>query len=239
MEELIKYQNKLTVMGLLMKDEEESICGIEESKKLQTYYVSLNVLETLKGIILENQKTSFIDYQMKQKILSYLDFFRDINTILKKEDKLDILHSINECISMCNSVNDKTDSQVFYTNQLYERTEGWMSIDRCYQYIQNSKSIETIQLSILQDPTFFRNFMFENPYVNYNLGNYNSEFAIWSINRFIYDIPQILENDNFLNNCQNLTKYMKKKIIKYYMKTRLEVASRIRKETNNLQKKLR
>ena len=85
----------------------------------------------------------------------------------------------------------------FYANQLYERTQGYYDIDECYEIELTKEIIEIINLSIFQDIYFFDQFMFENTSTNYKLGVYNSEFAIWSVNHFLHDIPELIINENF------------------------------------------
>ena len=131
MNSLEKYQKELVVMSLLVGQQDEIINDIEEKKELQESYVSIEIIEAFKKIMTENSESSFIDFKMKNKIIEYLDFFRDINTMLGKENKKDILKKINECIVLCNLLDTDVDTKVFYANQLYERTQGWQNIDKC------------------------------------------------------------------------------------------------------------
>lgn len=239
MNSLERYQNELIVMALLVGEQDEIINDIKEQKKLQEFYISPEILETLKKIITENNESSFIDFKMKNKIIEYLDFFRDINTMLGKENKKDILKKINESIVLCNLLDTDVDTKVFYANQLYERMQGWQNIDRGYECTFNQNNIEAINLSIFQDIYFFDQFMFESNTTNYKLGVYNSEFAIWSVNHFLHDIPEIITNENFKENCDSLIPCMKKNMFKIYKNDGLGVANRVKKETKNLQKRLR
>ena len=239
MNSLEKYQKELVVMSLLVGQQDEIINDIEEKKELQESYVSIEIIEAFKKIITENNESSFIDFKMKNKIIEYLDFFRDINTMLGKENKKDILKKINECIVLCNLLDTDVDTKIFYANQLYERMQGWQNIDRGYECTFNQNNIEAINLSIFQDIYFFDQFMFESNTTNYKLGVYNSEFAIWSVNHFLHDIPEIITNENFKENCDSLIPCMKKNMFKIYKNDGLGVANRIKKETKNLQKRLR
>lgn len=239
MNSLEKYQKELVVMSLLVGQQDEIINDIEEKQELQESYVSIEIIEAFKKIITENNESSFIDFKMKNKIIEYLDFFRDINTMLGKENKKDILKKINECIVLCNLLDTDVDTKIFYANQLYERTQGWQNIDKCYECTFDQTNIETINLSIFQDIYFFDQFMFENTSTNYKLGVYNSEFAIWSVNHFLHDIPELIINENFKENCNSLIPCMKKNIFRIYKNYEFGVANRIKKETKNLQKRLR
>ena len=239
MNSLERYQNELIVMALLVGQQDEIINDIKEQKKLQEFYISSEILETLKKIIMENNESSFIDFKMKNKIIEYLDFFRDINTMLGKENKKDILKKINECIVLCNLLDTDVDTKVFYANQLYERTQGWQNIDKCYECTFDQTNIETINLSIFLDLNFFNQFIIKNSNINNNLGLYNNEFAIWSVNHFLNDIPEIITNENFKDNCDSLISYMKKNGFKIYKSCGLQIGNRIKKETKNLQKRLR
>ena len=87
MNSLEKYQKELVVMSLLVGQQDEIINDIEEKQELQESYVSIEIIEAFKKIITENNESSFIDFKMKNKIIEYLDFFRDINTMLGKENK--------------------------------------------------------------------------------------------------------------------------------------------------------
>lgn len=239
MNSLERYQNELIVMALLVGQQDEIINDIKEQKKLQEFYISPEILETLKKIIMENNEKCFIDFRVKNKILDYLSFFRDTNKMLEKENKKETLKKINECIILCNALDTDVDTKVFYANQLYERTQGYYDIDECYEIELTKEIIEIINLSIFQDIYFFDQFMFENTSTNYKLGVYNSEFAIWSVNHFLHDIPEIITNENFKENCDSLIPCMKKNMFKIYKNDGLGVANRIKKETKNLQKRLR
>ena len=81
--------------------------------------------------------------------------------------------------------------------------------------------------------------MFENTSTNYKLGVYNSEFAIWSVNHFLHDIPELIINENFKENCNSLINCIKKNIFRIYKNYEFGVSNRIKKETKNLQKRLR
>ena len=236
---LEKYQKELVVMSLLVGQQDEIINDIEEKQELQESYVSIEIIEAFKKIITENNESSFIDFKMKNKIIEYLDFFRDINTMLGKENKKDILKKINECIVLCNLLDTDVDTKVFYANQLYERTQGWQNIDNCYECTFDQTNIETINLSIFLDLNFFNQFIIKNSNINNNLGLYNNEFAIWSVNHFLNDIPEIITNENFKDNCDSLISYMKKNGFKIYKSCGLQIGNRIKKETKNLQKRLR
>lgn len=236
---LEKYQKELVVMSLLVGQQDEIINDIEEKQELQESYVSIEIIEAFKKIITENNESSFIDFKMKNKIIEYLDFFRDINTMLGKENKKDILKKINECIVLCNLLDTDVDTKVFYANQLYERTQGWQNIDKCYECTFDQTNIETINLSIFLDLNFFNQFIIKNSNINNNLGLYNNEFAIWSVNHFLNDIPEIITNENFKDNCDSLISYMKKNGFKIYKSCGLQIGNRIKKETKNLQKRLR
>lgn len=236
---LEKYQKELVVMSLLVGQQDEIINDIEEKQELQESYVSIEIIEAFKKIITENNESSFIDFKMKNKIIEYLDFFRDINTMLGKENKKDILKKINECIVLCNLLDTDVDTKVFYANQLYERTQGWQNIDNCYECTFDQTNIETINLSIFLDLNFFNQFIIKNSTINNNLGLYNNEFAIWSVNHFLNDIPEIITNENFKDNCDSLISYMKKNGFKIYKSCGLQIGNRIKKETKNLQKRLR
>ena len=87
MNSLERYQNELIVMALLVGEQDEIINDIKEQKKLQEFYISSEILETLKKIIMENNEKCFIDFRVKNKILDYLSFFRDTNKMLEKENK--------------------------------------------------------------------------------------------------------------------------------------------------------
>lgn len=239
MNSLERYQNELIVMALLVGEQDEIINDIKEQKKLQEFYISPEIIETLKKIIMENNEKCFIDFRVKNKILDYLSFFRDTNKMLKKENKKEILKKINECIILCNALDTDVDTKVFYANQLYERTQGCYDIDECYEIELTKEIIEIINLSIFQDIYFFDQFMFENTSTNYKLGVYNSEFAIWSVNHFLHDIPELIINKNFKDNCDSLISYMKKNGFKIYKSCGLQIGNRIKKETKNLQKRLR
>ena len=239
MNSLEKYQKELVVMSLLVGQQDEIINDIEEKQELQESYVSIEIIEAFKKIITENNESSFIDFQMKDKIIEYLDFFRDINTMLGKENKKDILKKINECIVLCNLLDTDVDTKFFYANQLYERTQGWQNIDKCYECTFDQTNIETINLSIFLDLNFFNQFIIKNSNINNNLGLYNNEFAIWSVNHFLNDIPEIITNENFKDNCDSLISYMKKNGFKVYKSCGLQIGNRIKKETKNLQKRLR
>lgn len=239
MNSLERYQNELIVMALLVGQQDEIINDIKEQKKLQEFYISPEILETLKKIIMENNEKCFIDFRVKNKILDYLSFFRDTNKMLEKENKKETLKKINECIILCNALDTDVDTKVFYANQLYERTQGYYDIDECYEIELTKEIIEIINLSIFQDIYFFDQFMFENTSTNYKLGVYNSEFAIWSVNHFLNDIPEIITNENFKDNCDSLISYMKKNGFKIYKSCGLQIGNRIKKETKNLQKRLR
>lgn len=239
MNSLEKYQKELVVMSLLVGQQDEIINDIEEKQELQESYVSIEIIEAFKKIITENNESSFIDFQMKDKIIEYLDFFRDINTMLGKENKKDILKKINECIVLCNLLDTDVDTKIFYANQLYERTQGWQNIDKCYECTFDQTNIETINLSIFLDLNFFNQFIIKNSNINNNLGLYNSEFAIWSVNHFLHDIPELIINENFKENCNSLIPCMKKNIFRIYKNYEFGVANRIKKETKNLQKRLR
>lgn len=239
MNSLERYQNELIVMALLVGEQDEIINDIKEQKKLQEFYISSEILETLKKIIMENNEKCFIDFRVKNKILDYLSFFRDTNKMLEKENKKETLKKINECIILCNALDTDVDTKVFYANQLYERTQGYYDIDECYEIELTKEIIEIINLSIFQDIYFFDQFMFENTSTNYKLGVYNSEFAIWSVNHFLHDIPELIINKNFKDNCDSLISYMKKNGFKIYKSCGLQIGNRIKKETKNLQKRLR
>ena len=239
MNSLEKYQKELVVMSLLVGEQDEIINDIEEKQELQESYVSIEIIEAFKKIITENNESSFIDFKMKNKIIEYLDSFRDINTMLGKENKKDILKKINECIVLCNLLDTDVDTKVFYASQLYERTQGWQNIDKCYECTFDQTSIETINLSIFMDLNFFNQFIIENSTINNNLGLYNNEFAIWSVNHFLNDIPEIITIENFKDNCDSLVSYMKKNVFEIYKSCGLQVGNRIKKETKNLQKRLR
>lgn len=239
MNSLEKYQKELVVMSLLVGQQDEIINDIEEKQELQESYVSIEIIEAFKKIITENNESSFIDFQMKDKIIEYLDFFRDINTMLGKENKKDILKKINECIVLCNLLDTDVDTKIFYANQLYERTQGWQNIDKCYECTFDQTNIETINLSIFLDLNFFNQFIIKNSNINNNLGLYNNEFAIWSVNHFLNDIPEIITKENFKDNCDSLISYMKKNGFKIYKSCGLQIGNRIKKETKNLQKRLR
>jgi hypothetical protein len=239
MNSLERYQNELIVMALLVGQQDEIINDIKEQKKLQEFYISPEILETLKKIIMENNEKCFIDFRVKNKILDYLSFFRDTNKMLEKENKKETLKKINECIILCNELDTDVDTKVFYANQLYERTQGYYDIDECYEIELTKEIIEIINLSIFQDIYFFDQFMFENTSTNYKLGVYNSEFAIWSVNHFLHDIPELIINENFKENCNSLIPCMKKNIFRIYKNYEFGVANRIKKETKNLQKRLR
>ena len=239
MNSLEKYQKELVVMSLLVGQQDEIINDIEEKQELQESYVSIEIIEAFKKIITENNESSFIDFQMKDKIIEYLDFFRDINTMLGKENKKDILKKINECIVLCNLLDTDVDTKIFYANQLYERTQGWQNIDKCYECTFDQTNIETINLSIFLDLNFFNQFIIKNSNINNNLGLYNSEFAIWSVNHFLHDIPELIIYENFKENCNSLIPCMKKNIFRIYKNYEFGVANRIKKETKNLQKRLR
>lgn len=239
MNSLERYQNELIVMALLVGEQDEIINDIKEQKKLQEFYISPEIIETLKKIIMENNEKCFIDFRVKNKILDYLSFFRDTNKMLEKENKKEILKKINECIILCNALDTDVDTKVFYANQLYERTQGCYDIDECYEIELTKEIIEIINLSIFQDIYFFDQFMFENTSTNYKLGVYNSEFAIWSVNHFLHDIPELIINKNFKDNCDSLISYMKKNGFKIYKSCGLQIGNRIKKETKNLQKRLR
>lgn len=239
MNSLERYQNELIVMALLVGQQDEIINDIKEQKKLQEFYISSEILETLKKIIMENNEKCFIDFRVKNKILDYLSFFRDTNKMLEKENKKETLKKINECIILCNELDTDVDTKVFYANQLYERTQGYYDIDECYEIELTKEIIEIINLSIFQDIYFFDQFMFENTSTNYKLGVYNSEFAIWSVNHFLHDIPELIINENFKENCNSLISYMKKNGFKIYKSCGLQIGNRIKKETKNLQKRLR
>ena len=88
MNSLERYQNELIVMALLVGEQDEIINDIKEQKKLQEFYISSEILETLKKIIMENNEKCFIDFRVKNKILDYLSFFRDTNKMLEKENKI-------------------------------------------------------------------------------------------------------------------------------------------------------
>ena len=72
MNSLERYQNELIVMALLVGQQDEIINDIKEQKKLQEFYISPEILETLKKIIMENNEKCFIDFRVKNKILDYL-----------------------------------------------------------------------------------------------------------------------------------------------------------------------
>lgn len=239
MNSLERYQNELIVMALLVGEQDEIINDIKEQKKLQEFYISPEIIETLKKIIMENNEKCFIDFRVKNKILDYLSFFRDTNKMLEKENKKEILKKINECIILCNALDTDVDTKVFYANQLYERTQGCYDIDECYEIELTKEIIEIINLSIFLDLDFFNQFIIENSNINNNLGLYNNEFAIWSVNHFLNDIPEIITNENFKYNCDLLISYMKKNGFKIYKSCGLQIGNRIKKETKNLQKRLR
>lgn len=239
MNELEKYQKKLIVMSMLVGQQDEIIDDIEQKPELQNFYISSKMIESFKEIIKENEENNFIDFKMKNKIIEYLDFFRDINTMLGKENKKEILKKINECIILCNLLDTNVDTKIFYANQLYERTQGWQNLDKCYECTFDQNNIKTINESIFQDIFFFNQFINKNSYNNYNLGIYDNEFTIWSVNHFLNDIPEIITNKNFENNCNLLVSRMKKNIFEFYRACGLEIGNRVRKETKNLQKKLR
>ena len=89
------------------------------------------------------------------------------------------------------------------------------------------------------DLDFFNQFIIENSNINNNLGLYNNEFAIWSVNHFLNDIPELIINENFKENCNSLIPCMKKNIFRIYKNYEFGVANRVKKETKNLQKRLR
>ena len=62
MNSLERYQNELIVMALLVGEQDEIINDIKEQKKLQEFYISSEILETLKKIIMENNEKCFIDW---------------------------------------------------------------------------------------------------------------------------------------------------------------------------------
>ena len=144
MNSLERYQNELIVMALLVGQQDEIINDIKEQKKLQEFYISPEILETLKKIIMENNEKCFIDFRVKNKILDYLSFFRDTNKMLEKENKKETLKKINECIILCNALDTDVDTKVFYANQLYERTQGCYDIDECYEIELTKEIIEII-----------------------------------------------------------------------------------------------
>ena len=94
MNSLERYQNELIVMALLVGEQDEIINDIKEQKKLQEFYISSEILETLKKIIMENNEKCFIDFRVKNKILDYLSFFRDTNKMLEKENKKETLNNV-------------------------------------------------------------------------------------------------------------------------------------------------
>lgn len=113
MNSLERYQNELIVMALLVGQQDEIINDIKEQKKIQEFYISSEILETLKKIIMENNEKCFIDFRVKNKILDYLSFFRDTNKMLEKENKKETLKKINECIILCNALDTDVDTKVF------------------------------------------------------------------------------------------------------------------------------
>ena len=88
-----------------LKSNDEIINDIKEQKKLQEFYISSEILETLKKIIMENNEKCFIDFRVKNKILDYLSFFRDTNKMLEKENKKEKIENIikKELLSFLNN----------------------------------------------------------------------------------------------------------------------------------------
>lgn len=239
MNKIKKYINYLDMMGILLQEEKQLSLIIQKDEKVKKRYLSIELFEALKEIILQNNETNFIDLEIKRKIFNYLYMIRKINLEEKPDNYKEILNNINECICMCNLIDSKTDSKIFYANELYLRMGQSLKLDICYQTMSFSNYINSVKNSIISDFDIFNHFFFEELYKDPAPILFVDEKTLWSINKIIYDLPIVLENKNFVLNCKLLNLCMKKNKILYFKQFGLDTARRVCKENKSLQKKLR
>ena len=239
MNKIREYINYLDMMRILLQDEKDVSMIVKKDENLRKHYLSTESFETLKNIIIKNNQTSFIDLEIKKNIYNYLALMRKINLEQKLENYKEMLKNINECICMCNIFDNKTDSKIFYASQLYSRTGGYLNLDECYQRVQISEVRNEVKKSIIKDFNIFKKFLFEKLYEGDDPTLFINEYTLWSINKFVDDIPEILKYENFAINSEVLVLCMKKNRFNFFRNCGYDSAQRIASENKRLQKKLR
>ena len=72
MNKIKKYMNYLDMMRILLQEEKQLSLIIQKDEKVKKRYLSIEIFEALKEIILQNNETNFIDLEIKRKIFNYL-----------------------------------------------------------------------------------------------------------------------------------------------------------------------
>ena len=116
MNSLERYQNELIVMALLVGQQDEIINDIKEQKKLQEFYISSEILETLKKIIMENNEKCFIDFRVKNKIIDIIeqnegiDSYNDTKEGSVIGDINSYLNTVSYYVNLANIKNNNTEN---------------------------------------------------------------------------------------------------------------------------------
>lgn len=234
-EVLREYKVKLIIENMLLGDE---VIELDGNIHNQDFYLSPIFLIFLKSFIQKGNQNGFIDFSIKAKLLNYLNQFRDFNHRSNLEHKICIENLINECIIECNSINPKLDSDFYYAEQVSIRTAGVYDLNHSYQLIKFVDGYKNLtKNSCLNDLYYF------DAYISKTITSKDedlvSEWAMWSVNRFLYDLEDLSKHPTFLENCKNLLKVGKKSIVRNYLHNGLMVGNRIRKEQKELTKKIR
>lgn len=234
-EEILEYRVKLMIEEMILSDEHIELDGNSNS---QDQYLSPIFLKYLKNFIIEENETVFLDFSAKTKLLNYLNEFRDFNHRSNLEYKSCIENLINECIIACNLINPKLDLDLYYAEQLSIRTAGAYNLDYSYRLIKlGDRYKKLVHDSSLHDLHYF------DTYISKSITDedevFVSEWAMWSVNRFLFDLEDLSKHPIFLENCKELLKVSKKSIIRNYLHNGLIAGNRMRKERKGLTKKIR
>lgn len=225
------YHISLIIEHILL--EEESKLTI---KQQENFYLSIPFLSALKRFIQTDVNRSFIDTSICRRLLDYCTLFREIYLESKKYNPI-ILQLINECIIECNQLNPKNNFDLYLVEQVYIRIDGYYKIDSCYVAIQNKKIREQFLNSILKDLYMFNHYVYKDISILDGHLLYD-EMAIWSANRFLYDIEQLKTHPTFTSNCEELITTGNNLLLNC-LKNGIVDTHRIRKEKRSLAKKIR
>lgn len=197
---MINYFNRLLIMNLLVKDVDDMIVNLENLKYYQDKYFQKDVIKEIENLIKDNDKIKIIGPSYKEKLYDYLDFFRDLNTTIKKDDKSEILKLINNALILLEKINVYEEDK-FYERELNIRTFGYYDskIEKLpYNDILKSK----INKSISLDLYYYENLIGmkkDNKQINF-------EYFIWSIGKYISDYPEILKDPTIFSKISFLLK---------------------------------
>ena len=230
---LEKYQDMLRFQTIITTQENPVMIRLEKEK-----YINKDFLETVKEYIIQKNQEDFIDYEIRNIILTYLNYFKEYS---KEVEKKELNELINECIMECNLCSIVNDVDLYYANEFYIRTGEYKTPNWFYCNIKNGDyNNSTIYELMQKDEYYLYCLLYQDKKQNIEDNIYSSEQPFWSAHRFLNDVPELQKNEKFLQNCNDMCLFVKDALsYNVLIGKNLGFIKRFKYEVKSLQKKLR